>query len=151
VDRVDYRAIAASADLTEASLKFIFKQILIAVETAMRKNYPVKLNLKLGFLKFNENKLFFDNIATGAEIDKMTVTSFNTELKGSKMFLAGGRNPFFLDDIAVSSVHEILSRVGGTTKNAHSTQQRFRSSADQVTQRSNTVGAKADPNTIHTQ
>ena len=39
VNKVDYRTIANSAELSETALICILRQILTAVETAMRKNY----------------------------------------------------------------------------------------------------------------
>lgn len=41
----------------------------MAVESAMRKSCNVKLNLRIGLLKFKENKIWFENQATNAEID----------------------------------------------------------------------------------
>lgn len=39
VNRVNYNSIAQAAGITETSMVYILKQIFIAIETAMRKNY----------------------------------------------------------------------------------------------------------------
>jgi hypothetical protein len=66
---------------------FILKQILLAIETAMRKDYFVKLNIRVGFLKFKQNNLFFENFVSNEELDKMTHTSCNTEFRNNKWLM----------------------------------------------------------------
>jgi hypothetical protein len=39
----------------------------MAVETAMRKDYYVKLNLRVGLLKFKQNNFYFENHITAEE------------------------------------------------------------------------------------
>ena len=64
ISRVDYATVAKHANMSESTLMYILKQVVMAVETAMRKNYQVKLNLRLGFLKFQDGVVRFDNLAT---------------------------------------------------------------------------------------
>jgi hypothetical protein len=105
----------------------------------------------LGFLKFKENKLFFDNIVTDAEIDRMTITSCNTDFKANKWFMTNFRKGQDIHaDIEVSSVHEIISRAA-TSRTPYSVASRLKPSLGQVSHRSNSIAAKADPNTIPTQ
>jgi len=85
--RINYQAIAHSAEMTETALLFILRQILMAVETAMRKDYYVKLNLRVGFLKFKQNCFHFENQVTAEELDKLTHTSCNTEFKNNKWLM----------------------------------------------------------------
>ena len=58
---VNYGAIAQAADITETTLMYILRQILMAIETAVRKDYYVKLNLRIGFLKFKQSGFYFEN------------------------------------------------------------------------------------------
>lgn len=59
----------------------------------MRKNYQVKLNLRVGFLKFVENTVRFDNLASDRDLDAMSKTTCNTEFKANKWFLTNYRGP----------------------------------------------------------
>jgi len=70
---------------------FIMRQILMAIETAMRKDYYVKLNVRVGFLKFKQNTLYFENLVTTEELDKMTHTSCNTDFKNNKWLMTNFR------------------------------------------------------------
>lgn len=66
----------------------------MAVETAMRKQYSVKLNCRIGWLKFNGNQVFFDNLASkdnNAAADVTSMTSCNSEFRGNKLFMTNFR------------------------------------------------------------
>ena len=65
----------------------------MAVETAMRKDYYVKLNLRIGFLKFKQNCFHFENQVTEEDLDKMTHTSCNTEFKNNKNLMTSLMTP----------------------------------------------------------
>ena len=80
-------AIAQAAQMTETQLMFILRQILMAIETAMRKDYYVKLNVRVGFLKFKQNTLHFENLVSTEELDKMTHTSCNTDFRNNKWLM----------------------------------------------------------------
>lgn len=41
----------------------------MALESAIRKDYNIKLNIRIGFLKFKNGTVSFDNIPTANEID----------------------------------------------------------------------------------
>ena len=73
--------------MTETQLMFILRQILMAIETAMRKDYYVKLNVRVGFLKFKQNTLHFENLVSTEELDKMTHTSCNTDFRNNKWLM----------------------------------------------------------------
>lgn len=53
----------------------------------MRKDYYVKLNVRVGFLKFKQNILTFENYVSREELDKMTHTSCNTEFRNNKWLM----------------------------------------------------------------
>lgn len=58
VHRVNYQQIAASVDLTESALVQILKLVLSVIDALLNKNDAVlKLNLKLGFLKFKNKSV----------------------------------------------------------------------------------------------
>lgn len=59
----------------------------MAIETAMRKDYYVKLNVRVGFLKFKQNVLHFENLVSQDEIDRMTHTSCNTAFVNNKKMM----------------------------------------------------------------
>ena len=63
----------------------------MAIETAMRKDYFVKLNFRVGFLKFRQNIFFFENFVTNEELDKMTHSSCNTDFKNNKWLMTNLR------------------------------------------------------------
>lgn len=83
--KVNYSSIAQAADLSEASLMYILKQVILAVESCIRKDYFVKLNLRVGFLKFKHQSVMFDNLVTYNEIkDQLTQTSCGTVFRANK-------------------------------------------------------------------
>jgi hypothetical protein len=45
---------------------------MMAVSSAARKDYHVKLNMRIGFIKIRNKCLSFENLASGEEIDKLT-------------------------------------------------------------------------------
>jgi flavin-binding protein dodecin len=85
--KVDHALIARSVETTENAVVYTLKQIAMAVETAMKKSYNVKLNFRLGWLKFNDNCFYFDNLAQKSDLDNVTMTSCNTEFRANKWFM----------------------------------------------------------------
>lgn len=81
VHKVNYGAIARAADMNDSQLVYILKQIMMAIESAIRKEYHVKLNLRIGFLKFRHGQVCFENMATAAEIDQLSKSSCNTQYR----------------------------------------------------------------------
>jgi hypothetical protein len=65
----------------------------MAVETAMKKSYNVKLNFRLGWLKFNDNCFYFDNLAQKSDLDNVTMTSSNTEFRNNKWLMTNFKLP----------------------------------------------------------
>jgi len=65
----------------------------MAVETAMKKNYNVKLNFRVGWLKFCDNSFYFDNLASKKDLENATVTSCNTEFRTNKWFMTNFKIP----------------------------------------------------------
>ena len=78
IHKVDYSAVAKASDSSEHAVVYTLKQIAMAVETAMKKCYNVKLNLKIGHLKFTEHSVFFDNLGVKQDPDALTKTSCST-------------------------------------------------------------------------
>lgn len=56
----------------------------MAVSSAARKDYHVKLNMRIGFIKIRNKCLSFENLASGEEIDKLTKSSCNTNFRANK-------------------------------------------------------------------
>jgi len=79
--------------MTETTLMYILRQILMAIETAVRKDYFVKLNLRVGFLKFKQNGFYFENLVSSDELDRMTHTSCNTDFKNNKWLMTNFKTP----------------------------------------------------------
>jgi hypothetical protein len=65
----------------------------MAVETAMKKSYNVKLNFRIGWLKFSDNSVYFDNLASKQDFENATVTSCNTEFRTNKWFMTNFKMP----------------------------------------------------------
>jgi hypothetical protein len=64
VSRVNYSSIAVQAETTEQALTTL-KQIVQTINDITRcSSSKVKLNMKVGFLKFREGSISFDNYAT---------------------------------------------------------------------------------------
>jgi hypothetical protein len=72
VHYINYSAVAKATDLTKDNLMYILRQVMMAVQSAMRKEYQVKLNLRIGFLKIRSGQLSFENVASTKEIDQFT-------------------------------------------------------------------------------
>jgi len=65
VSRVNYSSIAVQAETTEQALMTTLKQIVQTINDITRcSSSKVKLNVKVGFLKFREGSISFDNYAT---------------------------------------------------------------------------------------
>lgn len=82
--KANYGSIAKAADMSEQALIYILRQIIMAVESATRKEYNVKLNLRVGFLKFRHGQMCFENMATAQEIDSISKTTSNTLFRQNK-------------------------------------------------------------------
>ena len=61
----------------------------MACEATVSKDYRLKLNLRLGFLKLRRGKFFFDNMPKQGEFDGLT--SSNSEFRRNKRFLTNLR------------------------------------------------------------
>ena len=53
----------------DASSPETLKQIIMALETAMRKGYNIKLFLRIGWLKLVDGTVHFDNNASAKDLD----------------------------------------------------------------------------------
>ena len=59
----------------------------------MKKSYNVKLNLRVGWLKFADSAFYFDNLASKQDIENATVTSCSTTFKANKWFMTNFKVP----------------------------------------------------------
>jgi len=57
----------------------------------VEKDYQVKLNMKVGLLKFINCAMLFENMPQRADGDNVTLTSCNTEFRNNKRFLTNLR------------------------------------------------------------
>ena len=57
---------------------------MFTVQSAVQKDYQVKLYIRIGFLKFRNSRVWFDNLASNDEIERMSITSCNTTFKANK-------------------------------------------------------------------
>ena len=55
IERINYDSIAQACQVTEPVVIYILKQILHAIDMASIKDYYIKLNLRVGYLKFRRN------------------------------------------------------------------------------------------------
>lgn len=61
--RLNFQAIAKAAETTEATVVYVLKQIIAAIQQTAAKDYQVKLNLRVGWLKFINERMFFDKLS----------------------------------------------------------------------------------------
>lgn len=143
VHYVNYGSIAKAADLSKESLVYLLKQVMMAVQSATRKEYQVKLNLRIGFLKIRNGQLSFDNVATAKEIDQLTQSSCNTNFRANKYNMTHfGTKPNVMEDQSYhsESIRDQLSRI--------SQPKTPRSISISLKSHNDILAARADPNTI---
>lgn len=117
--RVNYSTIATQAETTEAALLFTFKQILSTVDQALRREAQIKLNMKVGFLKFRNGAVSFENFATVHEIDQLSAAStFSaTKIPRIRKFHTPALSPRCDEDdedrssYAIESLKDTISRI----------------------------------------
>lgn len=63
--------------VTEPVVVYVLKQILHAISVAMVKDYSIKLNLRVGFLKFRKNSMTFENMAKQSDLTVATSCNSN--------------------------------------------------------------------------
>lgn len=73
--KVNYAQLGAACDMSEAQVLYLLRQILTAVGTATRKEYQVKLNLRLGILKFRGGALLFESDADTETLSRSSCTT----------------------------------------------------------------------------
>jgi len=61
--RLNYQAIAKAAETSEATIVYVLKQIIVAIQQTAAKDYQVKLNMRVGWLKFINERMFFDKLS----------------------------------------------------------------------------------------
>ena len=60
----DYKLIAKQCNSTDVAIQYTLRQLGMAIESAMKMRYTVKLNMRIGWLKFSDGNFFFDNLAS---------------------------------------------------------------------------------------
>ena len=60
--RVNYSLVAQTADVSENTLIYVLKQIMMASEATVAKDYRVKLNLRIGHLKMADGRFWFEPV-----------------------------------------------------------------------------------------
>ena len=85
LERINMAAIAKAAEIPEQTIIYILKQIVLAVESTIEQGYTIKLNLRIGQLRFSNGKFNFIQSDT---IDAFSsTTSCNTEYRINKRYL----------------------------------------------------------------
>lgn len=138
VGRLDYSNIARAADMTESSLAFILRQILLALESVVKKNHNVKLNVRVGFIKIRQAQIMFENLAAYGD-DKISQSSCNTSFKVKKVQMTGQSGTIF-DKRSRSIRDDISLRSKPQTPQNHSTRS--------ISRKGELIFGRADPNTI---
>ena len=146
VVKLNYASVAKVAEIPEQTLMYVLAQTVNAVGSCLRKEYNVKLAMRVGFLKFKQGGLTFDNLV--GEMDLASRTSGNTIFRQNVFNMTGmsGRGTEFEDKITyhTESVKDTISQYSRRTrtpKQANSVFSKTRYGGDMI------IG-KADPNTI---
>ena len=56
IERVPFSLVSKMADTSEATIMYILKQVVMAIEHTMETGYTSKLNLRIGSLRFAQGK-----------------------------------------------------------------------------------------------
>jgi len=118
--------------------------VVNAVRSATKKEYSVKLGMRVGFIKFKRGQVLFDNLVAPGEVDQMSRTSCSTNFRNNKFNMTGisTRGDEFEDKITyrTSSVRDTISQFSQGRNN--------RSTFTPGSQKGSHIIAKANPNTI---
>lgn len=115
IHRVNYGTVARAAEQTETTLMYLLRQVVMTLESAVRKDYNLKLNLKIGFLKFKGGSLIFENNATANEIDQLSKSSFNTQFRNNKLTMTQPDNQSVAKSV---SIKDAISRFTSTPRSS---------------------------------
>lgn len=89
--KVNYSEVAKAADTNEAVVVYVLKQLIAAIQNTVSKDYHVKINLRIGWLKVINQRLFFDQLGKADRHDHASTTSCGTEFKFNKRFMTNIR------------------------------------------------------------
>ena len=81
---MDYQGVALAADTTESTVIYVLKQIAAAVFQSVNNSHSVKLNMRVGWLKFINKRVFFDKLANK---DQPDASSCRTSFYQKKKFM----------------------------------------------------------------
>ena len=94
-------------------MMYILSQLVNSIGSAVRKDFSVKLGVRVGFLKISHGQLKFDNLASERDMDQASRTSCNTNVRNLKFTLTGmgGHGTEFEDKITyhTESVRDTIS------------------------------------------
>ena len=90
LERINMAAIAKAAAVPEQALIYILKQIVLAVESTCEQGYTIKLNLRIGRLRFFNGK--FNFVTPGPGLDAVSNTTTCTEYRINKRYLTTLKN-----------------------------------------------------------
>ena len=89
--------------------------MLVAVNSCVKKDYFVKLNMRIGFLRFRNGSVQFENIAAGKDADKLTKASGDTAFHQNKQLMTNLRERG--DESLADAISQITSfRTRASTK-----------------------------------
>ena len=122
--------------MTEAVVVYVLKQILHATSMALEKDYSVKLNLRVGFMKFRRNHVAFENMPKQSDLS--VATSCASSFVRNKAHLTTLRSPR-----VNASLKDALSLGGLSTVTSVCTPRTY---ATSVSTRHNLVSPRASKN-----
>lgn len=97
LERINYNAICKLAETPEATVVYILKQVVNAIEHTLETGYTTKLNFKVGVLRFANGLVKFMNAQTGGghrtrNADSVSqATSCNSDYRMNKRYLTALR------------------------------------------------------------
>lgn len=113
ITKLSYAAVAKAANTTEATVIYVLKQVLVALVAT--KDYSIKLNVRVGLLKFTNMKLEFESVLHAS--DKVTITSCNSAFRNNKRDLTNLRSPRAEEE----SVRDTISKATAQTPKSRAT------------------------------
>ena len=90
LERIPYSHVAQLTGLSEQQVVFVLKQIIMCVEHTLETGYTVKLNLRIGHLRFSSGNFQFIN-DKNQDMLSDAATSCNTEYRTNKRYLTNLR------------------------------------------------------------
>ena len=116
--RVPFGRIAKMADTSEQAIFYVLKQILLCIDHTMEAGYTTKLDLRIGHLRFANEKFKFvngeNNAAADGSVSEAGLTSCNTDYRTNKRYLTNLRerpNGTIDQETQYSTVRDAISSI----------------------------------------